>query len=261
MTISKALLTGGITLGFLIAGCSKGVTQTPKANTLTERDSIAYAWGVLNGERFAQSLTSMPGDSLSRNHILEGFSKGFSQQGGIISSSKAQQIIRDYFKSIEEREVQTLKLANDSVLSVNATREGVTTTESGLQWRLLRAGKGKQPTELDSVVVHYIGRTADGKEFDNSYRRGRPATFVLGQLIAGWREGLLLMQEGSKYEFYIPYQLGYGERGQGSAIPPYSTLIFDVELLEVKPQQASQAPQGEEKQQKTARPARGRNKK
>jgi FKBP-type peptidyl-prolyl cis-trans isomerase FklB len=105
---------------------------------------------------------------------------------------------------------------------------------SGLQYQVLKEGNGRKPKATDQVKCHYEGTLIDGTMFDSSIKRGEPATFPLNQVIAGWTEGLQLMQVGAKYRFFIPYNLGYGERGAGASIPPYSTLIFDVELIEVK---------------------------
>ena len=118
-------------------------------------------------------------------------------------------------------------------LANNAARKGVTTTKSGLQYEILKEGTGKHPKATDKVRCHYEGRLIDDTVFDSSYRRNEPAVFGLNQVIAGWTEGLQLMGEGAKYRFYIPYLLGYGESGAGEMIPPYATLVFDVELLEV----------------------------
>ena len=104
---------------------------------------------------------------------------------------------------------------------------------SGLQYQVLREGNGKQPKVTDRVKCHYEGTLIDGTKFDSSYDRGEPATFGLNQVIAGWTEGVQLMQEGAKYRFFIPYNLAYGERGAGSSIPPFAALVFDVELIEV----------------------------
>jgi FKBP-type peptidyl-prolyl cis-trans isomerase len=117
-------------------------------------------------------------------------------------------------------------------LEENAKKEGVTTTASGLQYKVLREGPGKKPaSRTSSVQVHYKGTLIDGKVFDSSYERREPIVFGLNQVIPGWTEGVLLMSEGSKYEFYIPYDLAYGARGIPGVIPPYATLVFEVELL------------------------------
>jgi FKBP-type peptidyl-prolyl cis-trans isomerase FklB len=125
------------------------------------------------------------------------------------------------------------KAAGEKFLAENAQKPGVITTASGLQYQVFSEGAGAMPKATDPVTVHYKGTTIDGKEFDSSYSRGAPATFPLNHVIAGWTEGLQLMKEGSKYRFYIPSKLAYGERGAGRQIGPNSALIFDVELIKV----------------------------
>jgi FKBP-type peptidyl-prolyl cis-trans isomerase FkpA len=119
-------------------------------------------------------------------------------------------------------------------LETNGKKEGVTTTASGLQYKVIKAGTGAQPKATDTVKVHYKGTFLDGKTFDSSYDRGEPISFPLNRVIAGWTEGVQLMAVGATYEFYIPSNLGYGERGAGGAIPPNATLIFVVELLGIE---------------------------
>ncbi|MBQ3717678.1 MAG: FKBP-type peptidyl-prolyl cis-trans isomerase [Paludibacteraceae bacterium] len=126
------------------------------------------------------------------------------------------------------------KEAGEKFLQENALRDGVKVTESGLQYEVLVQGKGKKPTAESTVKVHYEGTLIDGTIFDSSYQRGEPIEFPLNGVIKGWTEGLQLMPVGSKYKLYIPYELGYGERGAGQSIPPYATLIFTVELLDIK---------------------------
>ena len=126
------------------------------------------------------------------------------------------------------------KEEGEKFLAENAKREGVKVTESGLQYEVLEATIGQKPKATDSVRVHYEGTLIDGTVFDSSYKRGESIAFPLNGVIKGWTEGLQLMSVGSKYKLYIPYELGYGERGAGQSIPPYATLIFTVELLEIK---------------------------
>ena len=118
-------------------------------------------------------------------------------------------------------------------LDANAKKPGVTVTKSGLQYEVLQEGTGKSPKATDTVRCHYEGRLLDGTVFDSSYKRGEPADFGLNQVITGWTEGVQLMKEGAKFRFTIPYLLAYGEQGAGASIPPFSTLIFDVELIKV----------------------------
>ena len=119
------------------------------------------------------------------------------------------------------------------MLMENKTKEGVKTTPSGLQYKIVSEGTGKSPTTADRVTVHYTGKLTDGTIFDSSVQRGQPATFRVNQVIPGWTEALQMMQEGDKWTLYIPYTLAYGERGSPPAIPPFSTLIFEVELMKV----------------------------
>lgn len=134
-----------------------------------------------------------------------------------------------------EAQAQALAFRDNQLdfLEQNKGQDGVQITESGLQYRVIEEGEGNMPTALSKVTVHYSGKLTNGEEFDSSYRRGEPATFPLNGVIRGWTEGLQLMKEGSKYEFFLPYELGYGERGTPSGIPPYATLIFTVELISV----------------------------
>ncbi len=131
-----------------------------------------------------------------------------------------------------EAQLEAFKNQNAEYLAQNAKQDGVTVTESGLQYRVIEEGEGKAPSETSDVTVHYAGKLINGAEFDSSYKRGQPAQFPLNRVIRGWTEGLQLMKEGSKYEFFIPYDIAYGENGSRS-IPPYATLIFTVELISV----------------------------
>ncbi|MCL7422172.1 MAG: FKBP-type peptidyl-prolyl cis-trans isomerase [Methylobacter sp.] len=126
------------------------------------------------------------------------------------------------------------KAAGEAFLAENAKKPNIITTASGLQYEILKKGEGATPSATDNVTVHYKGTTIDGEEFDSSYSRGEPATFPLNRVIAGWTEGVQLMQEGAKYRFYIPSDLAYGAHGAGRAIGPNAALIFDVELIKVQ---------------------------
>ena len=124
--------------------------------------------------------------------------------------------------------------AGKEFLAENASKDGVTTTESGLQYKVLEEGNGDSPTQSSTVKVHYEGRLIDGTIFDSSYQRGEPVSFPLNAVIAGWTEGLQLMQVGAKHELYIPFELAYGKKGSPPRVPPFATLIFKVELLDIE---------------------------
>ena len=199
-------------------------------------DKISYALGLGIGRQLLQ----MGANELS----IDDFSQAIKDViGGAelkVNDTEAQQIVQDFFQRQEEKQRaaaaekgKTAKVDGEKYLAENAQKEGVVTLPSGLQYKVLREGNGKKPKATDQVKCHYEGMLVDGTMFDSSVQRGEPATFPLNGVIAGWTEGLQLMQEGAKYRFFIPYQLGYGERGAGSSIPPFATLVFDVELIEV----------------------------
>ena len=136
-------------------------------------------------------------------------------------------------EALEEEKGKAVREEGEKFLAENAKKEGVVVLPSGLQYMVLTEGTGKKPSATDNVECHYEGRLIDGTVFDSSYRRGEPATFPLNGVIAGWTEGVQLMGEGAKYRFFIPFDLAYGTRGAGASIPPYATLVFDVELIKV----------------------------
>ena len=135
--------------------------------------------------------------------------------------------------AVQQRETEALKAEGEKFLAENKTKEGVVTTESGLQYKVLTEGSGAKPTEADRVKVHYTGKLLDGTVFDSSVQRGEPATFGVTQVIRGWQEVLQLMPAGSKYQVWIPSELAYGASGAGQMIKPHATLEFEVELLEI----------------------------
>ena len=200
-------------------------------------DKLSYALGLGIGRQLAQmGAKDMNIDdfAMAIRDVIEGNDLK-------VTNREAQTIVNDYFQKQEEKMRAELaekgkeaKEAGEKYLAENAKKEGVVTLPSGLQYQVLKEGNGRKPKATDSVVCHYDGMLIDCTMFDSSIQRGEPATFGLQQVIAGWTEGLQLMQEGAKYRFFIPYLLGYGESGAGQSIPPFSALIFDVELIEVK---------------------------
>ena len=201
-------------------------------------DKLSYALGLGIGQQLAQMGA---GADLNVDDFAQSIKDVLAGRELKVSHREAQQIVQQYFQQQEERmnkeraeKGKTAREEGEKYLSENAKKEGVVTLKSGLQYQVLREGNGKKPKATDSVKCHYEGFLIDGTVFDSSIQRGEPAVFGLQQVIAGWTEGLQLMQEGAKYRFFIPYMLAYGEGGAGASIPPFATLIFDVELIEVK---------------------------
>lgn len=150
-----------------------------------------------------------------------------------ISPEEANQIIQNYLQELTEKRTAQIKAVGEKFLEENKKKENVKVTASGLQYIVEKEGTGAQPTATDEVTVHYTGKLLDGTVFDSSVSRGEPATFPLNRVIPGWTEGVQLMKEGGKYLFFIPSELAYGPQGVPNAIPPHSTLIFEVELIKV----------------------------
>jgi FKBP-type peptidyl-prolyl cis-trans isomerase FklB len=199
-------------------------------------DKVSYALGLGIGHQLLQ----MGAGDLNIDDFANAIKDVLAGNELKVSNRDAQQIVQDYFAQKEEKmnaeraaAGKVHKEAGEKYLAENGKKDGVVTLPSGLQYKVLKEGNGKKPTAKDSVKCHYEGFLIDGTVFDSSVQRGEPAVFGLQQVIAGWTEGLQLMQEGAKYRFFIPYRLGYGEGGAGSSIPPFAALIFDVELIQV----------------------------
>lgn len=192
-------------------------------------DKVSYALGMSIGHQLQQ----MNATELNIDDFGQALRDVFAGKAAL-SEGDAQAAVQAFFDQKSEEKAKSAKADGEKFLAENAGKEGVVTLPSGLQYQVLREGNGRKPAATDQVECHYDGTLIDGQVFDSSYRRGETATFGLNQVIAGWTEGLQLMQEGAKYRFFIPYTLGYGERGAGQSIPPFATLIFDVELVKVK---------------------------
>ena len=198
-------------------------------------DKLSYALGLGIGRQLAQ----MGAGNLNIDDFATAIKDVIAGNELKVSNQDAQTIVQDFFAEQEAKQKaensekgKTAKDAGEKYLAENAKKDGVITLPSGLQYIVIKEGNGKKPKATDNVKCHYEGMLVDGTMFDSSVQRGEPATFPLNQVIAGWTEGLQLMQEGAKYRFFIPYQLAYGEREAG-IITPFSTLIFEVELLKV----------------------------
>lgn len=200
-------------------------------------DKLSYALGLSIGRQLSQMGVA----ELNADDFAQAVKDMIDGKESQIPTNEAQQLLGEYFRQQEEKQraeaaekYKGAKSEGEKYLTENAKKDGVITLPSGLQYQVLQEGNGKSPKATDKVVCHYEGMFVDGTMFDSSIQRGEPATFPLNGVIAGWTEGLQLMKEGAKYRFFIPYHLGYGERGAGASIPPFATLIFDVELIEVK---------------------------
>lgn len=191
----------------------------------TENDKIIYSLGYELGKDLKrQNLTLTP------DVLLQGVNDAISGNRPLVDAQHRKAAM----KQIKQQRAQENLEKSQAFHAKNATKEGVVTLDSGLQYKVLQSGEGKTPGADDSVVAHYRGTLLDGTEFDSSYKRNKPSTFQLGKVIKGWTEALQLMKEGDKWELYVPPQLAYGERGRAKKIPPNSTLIFEVELISVK---------------------------
>ena len=199
-------------------------------------DKLSYGLGLGIGQQLAQ----MNIEGLNIDDFADAIRDVINGNDLKVEHREAQQIVQNYFAEQEKKlqaeraeKGKAAKEAGERYLAENAKKDGIITTASGLQYKVLKEGTGKQPKATDKVRCHYEGFLIDGTVFDSSVQRGEPAVFPLDGVIVGWTEGLQLMREGGKYRFFIPYKLGYGEGGAGASIPPFATLVFDVELLEV----------------------------
>ena len=200
-------------------------------------DKLSYALGIGIGSQ----LAGMGAKELNIDDFAQAIKDVISGSELKVDNAEAQTLVQNFFQEQEAKQQaaaaeagKAAKAAGEAFLAENGKKDGVVTLSSGLQYQVLKEGDGKKPSATDQVVCHYEGTLIDGTVFDSSYQRNQPATFGLNQVIAGWTEGVQLMQEGAKYRFFIPYNLAYGERGAGAQIPPFAALVFDVELIEVK---------------------------
>ena len=205
------------------------------ASLKTAVDSASYAIGINTGANYRTNLKTLPGGEANIDDLIAGFIQAIKGDSAAMKMTPetAQQYLQTYFVEASAKEAAQNKEAGEKFLAENKTKEGVITTESGLQYKVEKEGTGEKPTAADRVKVHYTGTLLDGTKFDSSVDRGEPAEFGVSQVIRGWTEGLQIMPAGSKYIFWIPSDLAYGESGAGQDIKPNSVLKFEVELLEV----------------------------
>lgn len=192
-------------------------------------DKVSYALGLSIGNNFQNSGIK----ELIIDDFIKGLNDVLSGEKPAISYDEAKQVINDYFIQLQAEKLAINKQAGEEFLRINKEKAGVTELPSGLQYEILEKGSGEKPKASDQVKCHYHGTLINGTVFDSSVQRGEPATFGVSQVIPGWVEALQLMEVGSKWRLFIPSDLAYGERGAGESIEPNSTLIFDVELLDI----------------------------
>jgi FKBP-type peptidyl-prolyl cis-trans isomerase len=232
-----------LALAILLIGlvaCQKAGAPAVKAVSKQDLDSqqkkVSYAIGLDIGQNFKSRAMEIDLDILS-----QGMRDGLKAQKPLLSPEEIQKVMgqfqQDMMKIEQEKRTavgQVNKVKEEAFLKENAGKPGIRSTASGLQYKVITEGKGPRPLESDTVKVHYRGTLVDGTEFDSSYKRNEPAVFPLKGVIKGWTEALQLMKVGSKYQFFIPSSLAYGENGAGQVIAPNSTLIFEVELLGIE---------------------------
>jgi FKBP-type peptidyl-prolyl cis-trans isomerase len=223
----KSLTAAFVLFGFSVMSFSSKA-QKNEMELKSLKDSISYIIGYDLGQNFAKQHIEVNAEVLSQA-ITKAISGSVSQ----IKLEESNQILNNYVAELKKKHASVAKKEGLVFLEENKKKEGIITTSSGLQYEVLRAGTGMQPTAKDKVTVHYLGTLLDGTKFDSSYDRGEPLTFPLSGVIKGWTEGLQLMKEGAKYRFYIPSDLGYGDQGAGANIPGGAVLIFEVELIKV----------------------------
>lgn len=206
-------------------------------NKSSQKDQLGYSYGYVMGRTNADTLKDINLDA-----FIQGLKQGSIGQKASLTDEEMAKALAQYKQQSEAKQLiefqqvaQTNAKVGETFLAENAKKSGIISTKSGLQYQVLQAGQGKKPSANSKVSVNYEGRLLDGTVFDSSIARNQSVEFQVSQVIAGWTEGLQLMQEGAKYRFFIPAKLAYGEIGSGDAIGPNSTLIFDVELLKVLP--------------------------
>lgn len=215
--------------------CSGSLYAKEITTKSTQAEQVGYSFGYLIGRSNIDALQGIDLDAFS-----QGLKAAAAGQNASISDEEMARVLSQFKRQSEAKELIQLKQQADenakigqAFLKENAKKPGVKTTKSGLQYVVLQEGKGKSPTANSNVRVHYEGRLLDGTVFDSSIARTQPVVFRTAQVITGWTEGLQLMKEGAKYRFFIPAELAYGQVGSGDVIEPNSTLIFDIELIEV----------------------------
>ncbi len=232
----KSLITS---LGLGLSLAFAATAQEAKSGLDTQKQKAGYAIGMNIGSSFKKQ-----GLEIDLDTLFKGVKDGYTGGKALMTEEQSQEVMTILQKEMAAKQGEKMEQAKkDGIvfLEANKKKDGVKTTASGLQYKSLVEGKGAKPKATDNVTVNYKGTLVDGTEFDSSYKRNEPAKFPLNGVIPGWTEGLQLMGVGSKYQFVIPSQLAYGERGESGAIPPNSTLIFEVELISIDKEPAPEA--------------------
>lgn len=214
---------------------SKKDKNQPVLTLANEIDTMSYALGASVGFDFTEKLKTLPGGKYNLDLFIQGLNAALKADTVYLAKDSIGAFLNSFFQKAQESEASNKKSEGELFLAENAKKPGVITTASGLQYEIIKDTIGAKPVATDNVKVHYEGTLLDGTKFDSSYDRGEPIEFALNQVIKGWTEGVMLMSPGAKYKFYIPYNLGYGEQGAGGVIPPFATLVFVVELLDINP--------------------------
>jgi len=218
----------------LVAACVAAVMTTSsvmanETQLTSDDDRLSYSLGMLIGERILKQYS----EDINYYVMLEGIRAAHTDAKTLLTMEEAQAAMQASEDKAIEENVAKAKASGAAFMAENAKKEGVKTTESGIQYEVLTAGEGASPKATDKVSVHYTGQLTDGTIFDSSVERGQPAEFGLNQVIPGWTEGVQLMNKGSKFRFVIPSELAYGDQGAGASIGPGETLVFEVELLDI----------------------------
>ena len=192
-------------------------------------DRVSYALGM----SVANNIKASGVKNLKVADFAAAMEDIFAGKSCRMEAHEAQELLNGFFRELQQSQIREMKEEGEKFLAENGRKEGVVTLPSGLQYKVLKEGKGAKPAAEGKVKCHYEGKLVNGTVFDSSYARNTPAVFPVNGVIQGWVEALQLMNEGSQWELYIPYNLAYGERGAGESIPPYAALVFKVELLEV----------------------------
>jgi len=222
--MSKTVQLLTVSLAIILSSCSNDATnKTPE----TEMEKVSYSLGV----NVATGVKAQGLDTIDANAVAKAFKDVFEGNELDISEEESMEVLQAYFGKLQAAAQAKASEAGNAYLTENAAKEGVITTESGLQYEVLTTGSGAKPTADDQVTVHYHGMLTDGTVFDSSVDRGEPAQFGVTQVIPGWVEALQLMSVGDKWKLTIPSNLAYGDRGAGGLIGPNATLVFEVELI------------------------------